>query len=61
MELSVADELGEHELLLRRQRLNGLVADAEENASGHRLLVMLDLLLHEERVFVLQRLETLGH
>jgi hypothetical protein len=34
--------------------LDRLVADAEENASRHRLLVMLDLLLHEERVFVLE-------
>jgi hypothetical protein len=61
IDLIAEDELGERELLLRGQRLDRLVADAEEDTSGHRLLVVLYLLLHEERVFVLQRLETLGH
>jgi len=48
-------QLGQGELLLRRERADRVVSDGEQDAPRHRLLVVLDLALEVELVLVLER------
>ena len=48
-------QLGQCELRCGGQRRHRIVADAEQNATRHRLLVVLDFLLDEQLVLVLER------
>src|SRR6476661_223189 len=48
-------ELGQRELLLRRERPHRVVTDGQEHAAWHRLLVVLDLSFEVELVLVLER------
>jgi hypothetical protein len=48
-------QLGQRKLRLSAECRYGVVTDAQQHGSGNRFLVILDLLLHVELVFVLER------